>query len=345
MQVDLRSDTVTRPTAGMRAAMLAAEVGDDVFEDDPTVNLLQERAAALLGKEAALFMPSGTMSNSAAIKVHTRPGDEILMDTDGHSMRNEAGMPAIVSQALTRQFSSRSGVPDSSEIEAAIRSESLHEPGTALIILENTHNMAGGTVVPLETVQVIRDIARQRGVRMHLDGARLFNAVIASGTSAADFAACFNSVTFCLSKGLGCPVGSVLCGSADFISRARRVRKMLGGGLRQVGFLAAAGLYALENNIDRLAEDHRRAQTLAAAIYTAPGITVDRDTVQTNMVFFGTASPAARITALLREQSGVLAIATGSNRVRMVTHLDVDDEQIEHAGRAVQSAARCLQQA
>jgi len=337
--VDLRSDTVTKPTPEMRRAMAEAEVGDDVLGDDPTIHRLEDTAARLLGKEAALFVPSGTMGNSIAIKVHTRPGDEILLEADAHSMYYEVGMPATIAQVVTRQFRSKQGVPDVKEIADAIHTESLHTPGTALLVLENTHNRAGGTIIPLDVHQQLWHLAHMRHVRVHIDGARLFNAAVASGVPAADFAACADSVTFCLSKGLGCPVGSVLCGTAEFIHRARRVRKMLGGGMRQAGILAAAGLYALEHNIERLAEDHANARRLAQGIADVPGITLDRVDVPTNMVYFTTPNPAAEFADALETKYQVRALPMDLHRLRMVTHLDVDSNDIEQAIAAVREMA------
>ncbi len=332
--VDLRSDTVTKPSPGMRRAMAEAEVGDDVFEDDPSINLLQERAAMLMGKEAALFVPSGTMGNAIAIKTHTKPGDEILLDADGHSMLYEVGLPATIAQVLTRPFRSETGVPDVDSVAGSIHDESLHAPGTTLLMLENTHNRAGGTVIPLEVHRALFALAGSRGLAIHLDGARLFNAAAATGIPAAEYAACADSVTFCLSKGLGCPVGSVLCGTRAFIARARRVRKMLGGGMRQAGILAAAGLYALEHNVARLADDHANAKRLARGLAEVPGLTPDTLDPPTNMVYFNTDGSAEAVAAALKDQ-GVLCNATGPNRIRMVTHLDVEARDIDRAVAAM----------
>jgi threonine aldolase len=337
--IDMRSDTVTRPSAEMRKAIANAEVGDDVFEDDPSVNLLQERAASLMGKEAGLLVPSGTMGNAVAIKVHTTAGDEILLDTDAHSMLYEVGLPATIANVLTRQFRSVRGVPNLDEIARMIHPASLHAPGTALIVLENTHNRAGGAVIPLAVHRELRGLADQNAIPIHLDGARLFNAAIAAGVRAREFAQTVDTVTFCLSKGLGCPVGSVLCGSRDFIARARRVRKMLGGGMRQAGMLAAAGLYALDHNIERLADDHRNAARLVRGIASAPGITVDTVDPPTNMVYINTEGPADPVVTWLRDTHNVLCHRTAANRIRMVTHLDVDEEDIDRAAEAICSGA------
>ena len=329
--VDLRSDTVTKPTLAMRQAMAEALVGDDVYEDDPTTNRLQERAAQLMGKEAGLFVPSGTMGNAVAIKVHTKPGDEILLDAEAHSMLYEVGLPATIAHVLTRQFHSHKGVPDVEEIAGSLHTESLHGSGTTLLVLENTHNRAGGYVIPLEVHRHLWQWARENNLKVHLDGARLFNAAVATGVPASEYAACTDTVTFCLSKALGCPVGSVLCGSQEFVDKAKRVRKMLGGGMRQVGILAAAGLYALDNNIERLAQDHANARKLAQGIANLPGITLDSPDVPTNMVYFNTQQPAAHVKQQLEARHKILCNPTAPHRIRWVTHLDVDEEDTERA--------------
>ncbi len=341
--IDLRSDTTTRPSAAMRLAIAEAEVGDDVFDDDPSIHQLQERAASIMGKEAALFVPSGTMSNSIAIKVHTRPGDEVLLDQDAHSMLYEVALPATISQVLTRQFRSKTGVPDIEEIASQIRKESLHSPGTGLILLENTHNRAGGAIIPLEIHQQLWKIAQENEVPIHLDGARLFNAAVTTGKAASEFAACADSVTFCLSKGLGCPVGSVLCGSREFILKARRIRKMLGGGMRQAGMLAAAGIYALENNISRLADDHRRAKLLAEGIAETQGIEVDTTSPPTNMVYITTLVDAKLFVQHLSSNFGILSSTTASRRIRLVTHLDIDDIKLERAIDGIRKTGAALE--
>ena len=338
--IDLRSDTTTRPTPAMRHAIANAEVGDDVLGDDPTVHRLQEVAAARLGKEAALFMPSGSMSNAVAIKVHTRPGDEVLLDTDAHSMLYEVGMPATIANVLTRQFHSPNGVPVLEEIRDMIHRETLHGPGTTLLILENTHNRAGGVVIPIDVHRALWDLARENGLQVHLDGARIFNAEAATGTPASHFAEVTDSITFCLSKGLGCPVGSVLCGSHEFIERARRVRKMLGGGMRQAGMLAAAGLYALEHHVSRLSEDHARARRMAQGIAKAPGILICGEEIPTNMVYFSTLVPANEFAAALQERHGILCGPTAARRIRLVTHLDIDDEDVERAVEGIRAVGR-----
>lgn len=326
----------------MRQAMAQAEVGDDVYEDDPTVERLQAMAAQQTGKEAALFVPSGTMSNAIAIKTHTRPGDEILLDREAHSMLYEVGLPATVAGVMTRQFRSERGVPILEDIAPWIHRESLHNPGTALLVLENTHNRAGGYVIPLEVHRQLWELAQAHDLHVHLDGARLFNAAVATGTAIREYAATADTLTFCLSKGLGCPVGSLLCGSQEFIARARRVRKMLGGGLRQAGILAAAGLYALENHVARLADDHRNARALAQGIAEAPGVQVDTVEVPTNMVYFNTAAPAQLFKERLEADHRVLCNPTASHRIRFVTHLDVDPEDIARAVDAVHAVGHTL---
>ncbi len=336
--IDLRSDTITRPTPEMRRAMAEAEVGDDVYDDDPSINRLQALSAEILGKEAALFVPTGTMSNSIAIKTHTQPGDEILLDGEAHSMLYEVGLPAIVSGVLTRQFISHKGIPDVADIVSKFQEESLHSPRTSLLILENTHNRSGGVVIPVDVQRKLWEQAQQHGVKVHIDGARLFNAAIASGKSPSEFAQYADTVTFCLSKGLGCPVGSVLCGSHGFISRAKRVRKMLGGGMRQAGILAAAGIYALENNVQRLAEDHANAKRLAEGLNGTPGIHLEEEVPPTNMIYFRTDALAeSLITAM--EAHGVIASTVSAYRIRLVTHLDVDAQDIERTIEVIKDVA------
>lgn len=336
---DFRSDTVTKPSPEMRRAMAEAEVGDDVMDDDPSIHRLQARAAALMGKEAALFMPSGTMSNAVSLMTHARPGDEMLVDPDGHSMLYEVGLPARLAMLLTRPFKARDGVPDVDSIRASIHAEKLDAPATRLIVLENTHNRQGGAVMPLETHREVFGVAQEHGIAVHLDGARLLNASVATGIPAREYAAFADSVTFCLSKGLGCPAGSMLCGTADFIGRARRNRKMLGGGLRQAGILAAAGLYALDHNIERLADDHANAKRLAHGLAAVSGIHVENTEPPTNMVYFQTDAPAADIVRALREDHGVLCNAPAPRRIRMVTHLDVDAEDVDRAVAALHAVA------
>jgi threonine aldolase len=331
--IDLRSDTVTRPTAAMRAAMQAAEVGDDVFREDPTVNRLQERVAALLGKEAALFVPSGTMSNQICIKTHTQPGDELLCDVNCHIYNYEAGGPAVLSGVTCRTIDGDLGVLDMSQLDDKIRGNNDHLVRTRIVCLENTHNRGSGKVYPLEKIQAISEWTHRNGLVLHLDGARLWNAVVATGIPAKTWANLFDSVSVCFSKGLGAPVGSALAGSRDFIAKARRVRKLFGGGMRQAGVLAAAALYALDHHIDRMAVDHRNARVIAQAVADIPGLQLRSPEVDTNLVIFhvdrelGTAQDI--IDAL--QKRGVLMMAFAPQAVRACTHLDVSSAQAERA--------------
>jgi len=335
--IDLRSDTVTRPTPGMRAAMAAAEVGDDVFSDDPTVNHLQERVAALLGKEAGLFVPAGTMSNQIALRIHTQPGDEILLDPTCHIYQYEAGAPAVLSGLTCRTIDADCGILDVSQLSDKIRGDNEHLVRTRLVCLENTHNCGGGKVYPLEKIEAISQWARSNGLAMHLDGARLWNAVVASGIKANVWAAHFDTVSVCFSKGLGAPVGSMLVGPRELIKKGRRVRKMFGGGMRQVGILAAAALYALDHHVERLAEDHRHAQIIAAAIRNHPGLYLVPEEVETNLIWFGTKRDwpnAKEVQAALKEQ-GILVHISGPQLLRACTHLDVSKEQVERAAKVI----------
>jgi threonine aldolase len=324
--VDLRSDTVTRPTAAMRAAMAAAEVGDDVYGEDPTVNLLQETAARRVGKEAALFVPSGTMANQIAIRLHTHHGDLVLAGEGAHCLRFESGAAAAISGVQVRTLAS-GGLFDAADLRAAITPPDHHHPPTTLVAIENTHNAAGGRVFPHAALGAIAAVARERKLRLHLDGARLFNAEVASGIPAAEWARPFDTVSFCLSKGLGAPVGSLLCGSAAAIDGAHRLRKMLGGGMRQAGILAAAGLYALEHHVGRLADDHRNARRFAAGL-AALGATVEGEP-ETNIVMFRVPRPES-FSARARAH-GVLINAAAPGRFRAVLHLDVSTEDVEQA--------------
>jgi len=331
--IDLRSDTVTKPSAGMREAIARAEVGDDVFGEDPTVNRLQDVAARLLGKEAALFVPSGTMANQLAVRLHTNPGDEMIVESGSHVVRYESGAAAGLSGVQTCWVPGIRGILEPEQIEAAIRPSDYHNPPTTLISLENTHNRGGGSIYPLPTILAIRKIAEAHKVAMHLDGARLFNAVVASGISAAEYARSFETVSFCLSKGLGAPVGSLICSDASRIGKLRRLRKMFGGGMRQAGIIAAAGLYALEYNIQRLAEDHRHAKQLAGALVGLPGVRITPEHVETNIVVFSiheTGRTAEDVLGRLKAE-GLLLVPFGPVTLRAVTHLDISNSQIEEA--------------
>ncbi len=328
--IDLRSDTVTRPSPGMRDAIFRAEVGDDVFGDDPTVIRLEEMLADMLAKEAALFVPSGTMANQVAINAHTQPGDEVIVDRNCHTYNYEVAAHAVLSGVQLHALEGYRGVLTAEQVEEAIREDDVHLPRTSLICLENTHNRAGGVVYPIDEIRRIAWVARDRTLSMHLDGARLFNASVASGTAVKEYAALFDSVSICLSKGLGAPVGSMLAGRRDFIKRCRRYRKMYGGGMRQVGILAAAGIYALENNIERLAEDHRNARLFAERVSQIQGIAIDLETVQTNIVVMdisGLKMDSIRAMGML-QKNGCLVVVFGPQKIRAVTHLDVAEEDV-----------------
>ncbi len=338
--IDLRSDTITQPTPAMREAMAAAEVGDDVFGDDPTVQRLEARVAEMLGKESALFTPSGTMANQLAVRTHTESGDEILVDANAHIYYYEAGGPAALAGVSCRCLNGVRGILTATDVEAALRPPDQHFPPTKLVCLENTHNRGGGTIWPVKRIREVADVARRQGLRMHLDGARLWNASVATGIDERDYAADFDSVSVCFSKGLGAPVGSALCGPRDFIQRARRFRKMFGGGMRQVGILAAGALYALEHQRSRLADDHANARALAQGLSRLPGIELDPATVQTNIVFFGVRSMQAKELVQRLDRAGVRMLATGPNSIRAVTNLMVTSEDMP---KAVEIAGRVMQ--
>lgn len=337
--IDLRSDTVTKPSERMRAAMAAAEVGDDVYGEDPTINRLQERAAEIFEKEAALFIPSGTMGNQIAVSVHTRPGQEIVIEERGHILNYEMGASAVFAGVTIRPVKSGdgSGVLTWEEIAAFLRTDGIYDhTQTGLLCLENTHNLAGGRVMSTEKCRVLCTNAHDAGLPVHMDGARIFNAAVALNESVAELTRHCDSVQFCVSKGLGAPVGSVLVGSKDFIDEARIWRKRLGGGMRQAGVIAAAGLIALEESPKRLHEDHANARRLAEGLAEIPGIAIDVETVETNIVIFDvsyTGKSQIEICLALKEK-GVLANGFGT-RIRMVTHVDVSAADIETAMNAV----------
>lgn len=331
--IDLRSDTVTRPSPGMRRAMAEAEVGDDVFGDDPTVQRLEAMVAEMLGKEAALFVPSGTMANQVALFTASERGDEVLCGTDCHIINYEVAAPAVLSGLLVHPLPDTKGILAASTIEENIRPRNIHCPRTAIVALENTHNRAGGTIYPIETTAEIEAVARRHGLWMHLDGARLWNAHVATGISLERYASYFDAVTVCLSKGLGAPVGSLISGSREFIEKARRTRKLFGGGMRQVGILAAAGIYALEHNISRLAEDHANARFLGASFDKLPGLSVDLETVQTNIVVVEVDPGRMAVGDFVSRMAaqGVLCVAFGARRVRFVPNLDTGDDDCRQA--------------
>lgn len=337
MQIfDFRSDTTTQPTERMRQAMANAVVGDDVYGEDPTVNALEEKAARLLGKESGLFVTSGTMGNLVAVLAHCTRGEEAIMGTQGHTFLHEAGGVSVVGSVVIHTVPNQAdGTMALNDLENALRyPNDPHEPISRLVILENTQNACGGIPLTLEYTQKVADFARLNGLKLHLDGARIFNAAVALGIPASQLAAPVDSVTFCLSKGLCAPVGSVLCGSADFISKARRLRKLLGGGMRQAGILAAAGIVALDEMVERLAEDHRRAAALGEGLRGIPGVHLTKNSPQTNMVFFRLDESLARSTDEFLQamrQEGVLLMDSGPGEFRMVTHHDINDDAVEAA--------------
>jgi threonine aldolase len=334
--IDLRSDTVTRPTSAMRKAMSEAEVGDDVFGEDPTVNSLQEKVANLLGKEAALFVPSGTMANQLSIKSHTQPGDEVIIEASSHPYNFEGGAGAALSGIQFQCLKGVRGILDASQIEEAIRPADHHFPVTKLICLENTHNRGGGSVHPLEKMAEIYRLTKSKGLLLHLDGARLWNASVATGIKPREYAQWADSVSVCLSKGLGAPIGSLVAGSKPFIDRVHRFRKMFGGGMRQVGIIAAAGIYALNHHLERLKEDHHNAKRLAVGLKEFKGVSIDPKHVETNIVIFdvtNTGMTGAQVAEAMKKD-GVLIHAFGKTQIRLVTHLDVSGEDIEIALKA-----------
>lgn len=338
--IDLRSDTVTRPTQAMRRAMAAAEVGDDVLGDDPTVIALQDKVAAIMGKPAACFVPSGTMANQTAIRAHTEPGDEVIAHKDSHIIHYETGGPAALSGVMINPADGPLGQFDVEQLEALVRPDSTHFPHSRLLIIENTHNRGGGSIWSLDKVERVTDRARSLGLRVHLDGARIWNACAATGLKPAAYAQHFDTISCCFSKGLGAPVGSAVCGSKDYIARVFRFRKMFGGAMRQSGVLAAAAVYALDHHVERLTEDHENARRLARAMAEIPGLQLTYP-VATNMVFVDIEprlGSGAEFAAKLKA-SGVLTLSTGPQRLRFVTHLDVSVAQIDLAIAAIAEAA------
>ena len=336
--IDLRSDTVTKPTPPMREAMARAEVGDDVLGDDPTICALEKATAAVLGKPAAVYMPSGTMTNQVAIRTHTEPGDEIYLAICAHSYFYESGGPGALSGVTCRLLDGDRGRFTADELRGALRPRNAHFPWGKLVCVENTHNRGGGSIWPIEQIAAVEAAAREADLKMHLDGARLWNASVASGVSEADYAKHFDSISVCFSKGLGAPVGSALAGSEAFIARARRFRKMFGGGMRQAGIIAAGALYALEHHRGRLAEDHANARALAEGLAPIDGVELNVDEVETNIVAFHvTTMPAAELAEAVGSRGvGVLAIA--ADQIRAVTNLMVTREDIDTALAAFSAA-------
>jgi threonine aldolase len=331
--VDLRSDTVTKPTPEMRRAMAAAEVGDDVFGDDPTVNALQEAAADIVGKEAGLFVPTGSMGNQVSLAVLAAPGDEVVCDSGAHFLHFEGGSVAAHLGLVARPLPGERGVLSADQVASALRPGNEHNPRSAVVALENTHNSAGGRILPIDEARAVAKVCREHDVAVHLDGARLFNAQAATGVPARDWAACADTVTFCFSKGLGAPIGSMVCASRDLVARGRRVRKRLGGGMRQVGVIAAAARVALETGVERLVEDHANARRLAAGLADMHPDAVDPSSVETNMVYldlrpFGRRAP--EVSDELRAE-GVLTLGFPGRSMRLVTHRDVAAADIDSA--------------
>jgi threonine aldolase len=330
--IDLRSDTVTQPTAEMRRAMATAPLGDDVMGDDPTVNRLEEVAAQRMGKEAAVFLPSGTMGNLIGIAVNARTGEEVIADAESHVFLYEAAGAAAVAGVQIQQVATTAGVMSPEQIQSAVRPrDDFHFALTAALFLENTHNRHGGIVWPLDAMRAAADTAHAQGVRVHLDGARIFNAAVALGIEAADIAGPADTVTFCLSKGLGCPAGSLFCGTRESVEQARRWRKRLGGGMRQTGVLAAAGLVALDSMVDRLAEDHTNARTLAEGLAELPGVTCDLTRVQTNLVYFDVTKLTGKHFEDECRKRGLLGEALDPKRVRFVTHHGITSADVQAA--------------
>jgi threonine aldolase len=339
LRVDLYSDTQSRPTAQMRRFMLEAEVGDEQRGEDPSVKRLCDMVASLLGKDDAIFLPSGTMCNEIAYRVHCEPGDEIIVDKTGHALHFETGGPAALSGVMTRALDGMHGIFTAEQVEAAIRRRGRHDPRSRLLSVENTSNLGGGTVWPVERIREVTAVAKDAGLATHLDGARLMNAVVASGVAAHDYAAPFDSAWICLTKGLAAPVGGVLAGSAGFIERAWRFKHQFGGAMRQAGIIAAAGIYALENHVERLAHDHANARHFAELIAEIPGIGVELDSVQTNMIYFdtsasGLSAPQVNERLLAR---GVRIGDIDDAVMRAVTHIDVDRAGVEEAASALRA--------
>lgn len=333
MLIDLRSDTVTCPTPAMLEAMMTASVGDDVFGEDPSINMLESMAARLFGMEAALYCPSGTMSNQIAIKCHTQPGDEVICEKSSHVYIYEGGGIAFNSGSQVRALEGDRGRITAGQVSLSINPDDVHRARTSLVSLENTCNRGGGSCYDLEEIKKIRQVCADNQLKLHLDGARLFNAMVATGQPASAFGRVFDTISVCLNKGMGCPIGSILMGPAAFIKQARRVRKVFGGGMRQAGFMAAAGIYALEHHIDRLAEDHAHARQIGAAVAKKDFVR-SMMPVESNIVIFEVdAGGCAREIAQQFKDKGLLAIAISANQIRFVTHLDISPEMV---GRAVE---------
>lgn len=329
--IDLRSDTVTKPSKAMREAICNAEVGDDVFGEDPTVIKLQKKCAEISGKEAALYVTTGCLANQLAIKSHTKQGDEVICESEAHIFHYETAAPSIISNVQLHTVRGTNGVMNLDDIKNAVRSSEYYFPKTTLICLENTHNRAGGTIQPIENIKEIYAFAKENGIKVHIDGARIFNASVETGISVKDYANYCDSISFCFSKGLGAPVGSVLCGKKDFIELAHKWRKILGGGMRQSGIIAAGALYALENNVERLKEDHRKARYFSEEISKIEGFNVNLDNVQTNIVVFSCTKMNKKEFISLLESKGVRVSSGSYENIRAVFHLDVSMEDVVEA--------------
>lgn len=344
LSIDLRSDTVTLPSQAMRQAMNDAPLGDDVIDIDPTVERLQQVTAERLGKEAAIFMPSGTMTNQVAVRVHCRPGDELICEDGCHIYNYEQGAFAQFSGVVARTVSGREGIMTVEQLKGMVRPDNEHMVRTRMVCLENTHNRGGGRVLPYEVVSKITKWAQEQGLIAHLDGARLFNAVVASGVSANDWASGFDTVSVCFSKGLGAPVGSILAGTKEHIQAARRQRKVFGGGMRQAGVIAAAALFAIENNVERLQEDHDTAQVIAKAVEEAPGVTLEPKQVDTNIVIFRVDESMGSATEFVEQlgEQGVSMLPFSDVHVRAVTHMHITTEDAEQAGATIRQVAERL---
>lgn len=335
--IDLRSDTVTKPTPAMREAMMKAEVGDDVFGEDPTVNKLQERCAEISGKEKALYVPSGCMANQLAVKSHTQQGDEVICESECHIFNYETAAPAVISNVQMMTVKGENGVMQLEEIKKFVRTKEYYFPRTRLICLENTHNRAGGVIQPVEVIKEISGFARSSDIRMHMDGARIYNASVETGISVKEYASYFDSISFCFSKGLGAPVGSILCGSSEFIAIAHKWRKIIGGGMRQAGILAAAALYALDNNVKRLKEDHYKAKYFAKEISGIKEVSTNLDFVHTNIVIFSNSKYSKQELISKLKEKGVLISAGSFENLRAVFHLDVTMEEVENSVKIFKS--------
>jgi threonine aldolase len=329
--IDLRSDTITKPSQAMRRAMFEAEVGDDVFGEDPTVNKLQQKCSEISGKEKALYVPSGCMANQLAVKAHTMPGDEVICESECHIFNYETAAPAILSNVQMMTVRGECGVMKLDEVKKYVRTKEYYFPRTRLICLENTHNRAGGVIQPIEVIKKISKFAKENGIMMHMDGARIFNASIETGISVKEYASFFDSISFCFSKGLGAPVGSILCGSAEFITIAHKWRKIIGGGMRQAGILAAAALYALENNTKRLKEDNDKAKYFAKEISKINEIGINLDKVHTNIVIFANSKYSKSDLMAKLKEKGVLISAGSFENLRAVFHLDVTMGEVEES--------------